>query len=250
MARLALRLLPFDVPGREDHDAVERQRRQAVDEASELDDAIDARHPGAPRPRLDLDDDAAALARRGERLRRPAGAIGGVDREPQPGTLEQRREPAHLRLADEWIRDEEVVEARLDHRLGLAELGHGQTIRTVGELTLRDLARLVRLRVRQLSRVRRRDPRRHPGQVALEAADLHEGDGRVEIADEAHRPLAVKVVPDALRLRRWPRAARSCRRRRGRSSLTIVDDRQPRYPGQTPARPRDPRARPCDCDCH
>lgn len=62
--------------------------------------------------------------------------------------LRQRRDAAELRLADDLIRNEEIVQPRLGHGFGFADFRHGDTAGPSGELHLRNLRALVRLRVR------------------------------------------------------------------------------------------------------
>ena len=64
------------------------------------------------------------------------------------GALQQPAEPAHLLLAQQIVADEDVVEAAVDHHLGLAELLAGDALGAGRHLHLGEHRALVRLDVR------------------------------------------------------------------------------------------------------
>ena len=101
----------------------------------------------------------------------------------------QRGEPLGLRLADEREREQDVLEARVGHDLGLAELLAGDPDRSGLELEPGELGQLVGLDVRP-----QRDPvlvavRLHPGDVPLDRVEVGGQHRRLEVG-ELHQPLA------------------------------------------------------------
>ena len=111
-------------------------------------------------------------------------ALDGIDREPDRDPVEEPQEPLELGPPDEGVGDEQVLEAGVNERLRLAELGHREPAGAVGELALGDLARLVGLGVRPMGRVRAGDASGHASEIRLEDRDIHEGHRRVEVTDE------------------------------------------------------------------
>ena len=92
--------------------------------------------------------------------------------------LRQRSEPLGLRLADERKREQDVLDARVGHHLGLAELLAGDPDRSGLELEPGELGQLVGLDMRS---------QRHP---VLVAVGLHPRDvplDRIEVGDEHGR---------------------------------------------------------------
>ena len=141
----------------------------------ELGDAQRLRDAGAPEAGIAIDEDAE-LAPGRLRGRRETGQQGRVvEADPNRRAAEERCEPFELSRADEVVRDEDVVEAGVDHRLGLAQLLAGQSHRTELELPAGDLDRPVRLDVRSV-----REPQPvafglPAAKVPLEAIDVDHG---------------------------------------------------------------------------
>ena len=103
--------------------------------------------------------------------------------------LRQRGEPLGLRGADEREREQDVVEARIGHHLGFAELLAGDPDRSRLQLQARELGQLVRLDVRP-----QRDPvlvavGLHPEDVPLDRIEIAGQHGRLELG-ELHQTLA------------------------------------------------------------
>ncbi len=102
--------------------------------------------------------------------------------------LRQRRQPLRLRGTDEREREQDVVEARIGHHLGFAELLAGDPDRSRLHLQARELGQLVRLDVR---------PQRDS---VLVAVGLHPEDvpfDRIEIAGQ-HRRLELGELHQTL----------------------------------------------------
>ena len=103
--------------------------------------------------------------------------------------LREGGEPLGLRLADEREREQDVLDARVGHHLGLAELLAGDPDRSGLELQPRELGQLVGLDVRP-----QRDPvlvavGLHPGDVPLDRIEVGDQHRRLEVGDP-HQPLA------------------------------------------------------------
>ena len=104
---------------------------------------------GAVLADLDLDEHRhgnALLRKDGLRCRHLTGRVHAERELHAP--LRQRRDAAELRLADDLICNKNVVQSGRRHCFGFADFRHGDTAGPGGELHLRNLRALVRLRVR------------------------------------------------------------------------------------------------------
>jgi hypothetical protein len=82
------------------------------------------------------------------------------------------------------VRDEDIVDPRSRHHLGLADLGDGDATRSAVELKPGDLRRLVGLRVGAERDVGIPRGAGHPIEVRLEAVEVDQQGWRVEIRDQ------------------------------------------------------------------
>ena len=101
-------------------------------------------------------------------LRGPAAGRASSADHGDGRSLEQAREPRELVLADDVRRQQEVVEAGLGHRLGLAEGLAGEARRAELDLAAGDLDALVRLDVRPVPETELVAALLPPRQVALQ----------------------------------------------------------------------------------
>jgi hypothetical protein len=137
----------------------------------------------------------------------PLRHLDRVERQADAGALQQRGEPLELRVADDRIGQEDVVEAGIGHDLRLPELRDGDAGRARRHLHGCDLGALVRLRVRPETNTAVACDRGHLLEVPFERLEMDHERRRVQ--------LGVRVVEararHAARLRRRGPATRRAR---------------------------------------
>ncbi len=135
---------------------------------------------------IDLDEQLRTQAAPIESSCEPFGRGDTVDGD---GQLDTRGgdlgEPFPLLGAERRIVDEDPLRTRFLEYLCLAGLRNGETVRAELELPTPDLRRLVRFRVRpQLDSVRV-DVRLHAPEIHVEAVEVDDGHGRLDIVEGA-----------------------------------------------------------------
>src|SRR5437588_5584484 len=139
--------------------------------------------PAPPKAAVHLDEDIqrhpGGLRRARQRLR----SLRGVHPHPNANLSGQRDQPGELGGADHFVGEEDIAHARLGHHLRLADLGQREADGARLDLPPGDLDALVRLPVGP-----ELDPgipreRRPPGDVGVEAVEVHDQDRGIERAD-------------------------------------------------------------------
>ena len=128
--------------------SIEAQAGLLLDEPRQLDRLLGGLDAGALAARIALDDDAerapgdlGRLRQTGQRGR----VVGGDD---DLSAFQQLAQAAHLLLAQQIVADEDIVDAAVDHHLGLAQLLAGDALGAGRHLHLGEHGALVRLDVR------------------------------------------------------------------------------------------------------
>ena len=104
-----------------------------------------------------------------------------VDADGHRDPLGERAEPLELLLAEQVVRDQDVVDARAGHHLRLAELLAGDAPRAERDLTARDLDGLVRLDVRAVREADGIAVPLPPLEVPVEAVEVDDDGRRVDL---------------------------------------------------------------------
>ena len=167
-----------------------------------------AAHP--VQPDVDLHQHLERRAAFGPDPPHPLRDVDRVERDSDRRAFEEGAQPSQLRLAEDRKGDQDVVDPRVDHDLGLAELRHGDPTRPRGQLHARDLDRLVSLRVRPQPHAGRRRHGPHLGDVPPHEVEVPQQRRRVEVEDAGHGP----------GVRRRGRVSRRAPRSAGRRSPT------------------------------
>ncbi len=106
-----------------------------------------------------------------------------VDAHPDLRGMRQRHQPAQFLAADDFVGDQHVAHAAIDHRLGLADLLHADADRAKFDLLQRDHRAFVRLGVRPQPHPPPGDPVGEPLQVALERIEIDDQRRRIDLVE-------------------------------------------------------------------
>ena len=161
--------------------AAELQVRQLVDELRERERLIAGRHAAARADRH-IDDDVGGDAGGFRRVRQIPRVLRIVHRLDELAILlAKAHRPLNLRLAEIRGRHADLLDALGEQRLGFGQLGGADADGARRQLQLRDVGRLVRLRVRPRTDLRGCEARAHRRDVLLELVEIEHERRRVEI---------------------------------------------------------------------
>ena len=162
---------------------------------------------------VDLDEHFDHAAGKLQRGREAFDAERRIDRDREPDSLRQFRHALELGRRDDFVADEDVGDAAVGQRLGLARLLHADADRTGADLQPRDRGALVHLRVRPQANAVGAGELGHSREVALHRVEVDDECRRIDridaIADlrcRSHRDVRPRCRPG-----RWSRRA-PCRR--------------------------------------
>ena len=185
----ALRLRPRRL-GRIEQKAVEAQAGLLLDEPRQLDRLLGGLDAGALAARVALDDDAERAPGDLGRLRQTGDGRRVVGGDDDLRALQQPAQAAHLLLAQQIVADEDVVDAAVDHHLGLAQLLAGDALGAGRDLHLGEHGALVRLDVRPVGDAGLVAQLLHAGDVGLDPVEIDHHRRRAELA----RDLGLEAV--------------------------------------------------------
>ena len=164
-------------------EAGEAKARLGRDVPGQRDGGLAGRDAAAGVADVDLDQHAEAHPGRARRRREVVDVPRIVDAHEDLGPARQRDEPLDLPPVDDLVRDEDVPDAPVDHRLGLAHLLAAAADRAPRDLVERDGRALVGLGVAAEAHRGAAERGRHQVQVVLVGVEVDHERRRVDLGD-------------------------------------------------------------------
>ena len=170
--------------------AAQAQAGLALDVAREPDRLLVRARPRAVKADVVLDEHADPRARGGGRGGELVGVAGALDRDRDRPDARDPGELGRLQRSDGLVGDQDLVEARLDHRARLPQRRRGQPDRPRLELLAAEDRALVDLHVRAQCGRQPVHAARHLGDVALDLRQIEQqGRRRRRVARRADQSL-------------------------------------------------------------
>ena len=205
------------------HQPVESQARGRRDEPCQIDGGLGRGDSGPLHAEVDVDEHADRDPLRDRRPAQRGDVVGMVDGHLDVGLVLEGREPGGLARADDQVGDQDVVDPRGGHDLGLGDLGHRDPDGARPPQDVGDRRALERLGMGTPGHAAVPEVAGHPIDIVLQEVQVDQEGGGIQLGHrqtdraELHRTFLARMRAGKVEAKTISRKAQGSQRGRGSS---------------------------------